>query len=169
MGKQQSADLPLDLPRLIPGSVIGCETVLTGTISLVWGKLTSIKWEGNAITCLLKATISTNSSKSSDYLASNVNEARPRRTFRLVLRPTENLESHQQGLMQMEEGRNSLLGLVGKTVTIDVSGLKVVTREKEDEGSSVYLEGIGERSFVTKSGHGVTVLAGESHLIMRSG
>ena len=147
--------------HIVENSTLPLSTHLTGTITLVWGSLTSIKWSGQAITCFLKATLSSESPASSDYVPSGPNgQTRSCTSFRLVLRPSSMSMTDDGDLKRMEEERTQLLRLVGKTVAVDCSGLKVDKVEKQGATMSVYLEGSGERQIATESGV-MRILAGQ--------
>ncbi len=153
----------LELRNTLPPS-----THLTGTISLVWGNLTSKTWSGNAVTCLLKTYISIKSAPRSDLALSVPTEKATLYSFRLLLRPSGLVEANEESLSRMEEERERLLTLVGKLVTIDCSGVKVEKVEKQRPGMLVHLEGVGERQLMSKSTGKIKILAGLSFYMSRT-
>lgn len=146
--------------QLEPGTILGSSVHLTGIVALVWGSLTSIKWSGHAITLLLKASLPTNIPDRTDYASASIVAKELKYTFRLILRPLSAVEAHQDGLKCLDEERKQLLELVGKTITVDCSGMRVDNVEQKGTGISVDLEGLGERMIISKAGP-FKILAGE--------
>ena len=157
------ATRPLTSSHFIVGACIPPSVHLQGKISLVWGKLTSIKWTGHAITFLLIACIPNDISDLSENYTVRTPGNTTMYSIRLLLRPAINVNSDDiQISSRMEGERKQLVGLVAKLVTIDCGGLVVDKVIKENTGTMVHLEGSGERLILTRSGEKIKILSGLS-------
>ena len=150
----------LKISSLISSTIIPPSTKVSGTVSLVWGDFTSIKWSGHAITFFVKAKLAAETLAQNEYVSALPGSDELSANIRLLLRPSGLETENQDGLIRLEEERKLLLTLVGKDITIDCSGMAVEKVDKQGNGLLAHLEGAGERYLATKSLGTIKIPAG---------